>query len=68
MPSGKSVEFNIGVPISGIIIEDMGTGYHEYVEIWYSRDGIYRISIIGLDQFNNTIIDSTNENALIVYI
>ena len=58
----------MGIPICGAVIEDAGTPYHEYLEIWYTRDEIYRINIVGLNQYNNTITSSENTHAIIWYI
>ena len=62
--------FNLGIPISGIHIEDPGTEYADYVQIFCSIENIeytYIIGIMNLSGINNNIF-SKDTKAIIWYI
>lgn len=64
---GNSVEFTLGIPISGIHIEDPGTNYiSDWVEIWQTLSQQYYIQIIMYK--NSNIVYSKNTTAIIFYI
>jgi hypothetical protein len=65
--SGNSFQFTLGIPISGVHIEDPGTAYtSDWVEIWQTIDGLYFIQIIMYK--NSNITYSKNTKAIIFYI